>query len=174
MRSISPFTVIFLFDSSGEEALLLERSPKKKLFPGLYTGIGGKIDIKDGENDPWVAMQREFEEETQIPWNEIGEKKMVAQVSRREKEESILMFVFSGKIEKEKFSLSCTEGILHWVKKEDVMPLPLIPTSRLVLKNFFLKENLGNLESVKEAKKDDEIYFAIVNKDYSELLAFPQ
>lgn len=165
MRSISPFTVIFLFDSSGGEVLLLERSPKKKLFPGLYTGIGGKIDIKNGENDPWIAMQREFEEETQIPWNKIDKKKMVAQVSRRGGEESIIMFVFSGAIEKEKFPLSCTEGILHWVKKEDVLFLPLIPTSRLVLKSFFLKGN---------SKKDDEIYFAIVNKDYSELLAFPQ
>lgn len=165
MRSISPFTVIFLLDSSGGEVLLLERSPKKKLFPGLYTGIGGKIDIKDGENDPWAAMQREFEEETQIPWNKIDKKKMVAQVSRRGGRESIIMFVFSGAIEKEKFPLSCTEGILHWVKKEDVLSLPLIPTSRLVLKNFFLKGN---------SKKDDEIYFAIVNKDYSELLAFPQ
>lgn len=148
MHTISPFTVIFLFNPSGEEVLLLERSPKKKLFPGLYTGIGGKIDIKDGENDPWLAMQREFEEETQIPWNEIREKKMVAQVSRREKEESILMFVFSGIIEKEKFPLSCTEGILHWVKKEDVLSLPLIPTSRLVLKNFFLKKTRKKLKAM--------------------------
>lgn len=145
--------------------LLLERSPTKNLFPNLYTGIGGHIDIHEGEHDIWGAMRRELEEETHIPWDGISDKKMIAQVSRREKEKSILMFVFSGTIEKETSPLTCTEGTLHWVKNENIMSLPLIPTSRLLLKYFFLKENV---------KKEDEIYFAIVNKDYTELLAFPQ
>lgn len=128
------------------------------------------MDIREGEHDIWSAMQRELEEETEIPWGEISEKKMVAQVSRREKDESILMFVFSGIIEKAKFPLACTEGILHWVKKENVFDLPLIPTSRLVLHNFFLGENVEKLP--KSNGEDGGVYLAVVNKDYSELLAF--
>lgn len=59
---VIPRTLIFLFDDK-ERVLLLKGSPQKRLWAGLYNGIGGHIE--KGE-DVLEAAYRELIEETGI------------------------------------------------------------------------------------------------------------
>src|SRR5256885_3806589 len=60
-------TILILRHPDRRQVLLLRRSPHKKLFPNLITGIGGAVELRLGEGaDLEAAVLRELEEETKI------------------------------------------------------------------------------------------------------------
>src|ERR1051325_229163 len=65
-------TILLLRHPDGRQVLLLCRSPEKKLFPNLMTGIGGAVELASGEGaDLEAAVLRELEEETRIRRDQI-------------------------------------------------------------------------------------------------------
>lgn len=117
--TVIPRTLIFLFDSE-DRVLLLKGANTKRLWAGLYNGIGGHIER--GE-DIFEAATRELLEETGIKGIELA---YCAQISVDVSDQyGVVIFVFKGHYMGEKF-INSSEGELHWVSLEMIGTLPLV------------------------------------------------
>lgn len=54
MTAIDARTILVLHRPAKEEVLLLRRGKNKTLFPGLMTGIGGKVKLELGADTKWA------------------------------------------------------------------------------------------------------------------------
>jgi len=119
---LEAFTVMLLFHPDGEQVLLLERSLAKKRNPGLMTGIGGTIELQLGEADDIEAsMVREFNEETNIGYENIVDPKLGLVALKQIDLSSVLLFWFVGRLDSVPDDLSCTEGRLAFHRIEDIL-----------------------------------------------------
>lgn len=116
---VVPRTLIFLFDHHNH-VLLLKGSPRKRLWAGLYNGIGGHIEV--GE-DILEAAHRELFEETGITGiNLLFCAQVMVDVSN---EVGVAIFIFRGKVDSVDFEPSA-EGSLSWVPLSDLAKLSLV------------------------------------------------
>jgi 8-oxo-dGTP diphosphatase len=116
---VVPRVLIFLFNHQNR-VLLLKGSPQKRLWAGLYNGIGGHIEA--GE-DILEAAQRELSEETGISdlsMDLCGQ--IMVDVSPRV---GVAIFVFKGEYHGTSLSPS-DEGMLAWVDLEGLDSLQLV------------------------------------------------
>ena len=125
------FTAIVLRHPSRNSALLLRRSETKARFPGLITGIGGQVELMDGEGgDLMASMLREFDEETDIPLDIVEDVRCHLSTIITRGDLQVLLLWFSGKLTAMPTDLSCTEGQLEFFDT-DALPLDeMIPTAR--------------------------------------------
>ena len=124
-------TILILRHPDRRQVLLLRRSPHKKLFPNLITGIGGAVELKLGEaTDLDAAVLRELEEETQIARTEVNDLRLrLTSVLSRDCTQVVLLW-YTAKLSIFPSDLSCTEGELRFYPAQD-LPLDLmIPTAR--------------------------------------------
>ena len=124
-------TILILRHPDRRQVLLLRRSPHKKLFPGLITGIGGGVELRKGEGeDLEAAVLRELEEETRIHRNVIsGLRLRLASVLSRDSGQVVLLW-YTARLERIPQDLACTEGELGFCLADD-LPLELmVPTAR--------------------------------------------
>lgn len=115
---VVPRTLIFI--RNDDELLLIKDSKDKKIWPGLYNGIGGHIE--KGE-DALSAAHRELFEETGIKDIELDLRAII--FIDVEEYQGISMFVFSGNSD-QKLLVSSEEGILDWIKIDRIKELPLV------------------------------------------------
>ena len=93
-----------------------------------WVGIGGKLEY--GES-PYDAARREVTEETGLTLNSLSYRGIITFVSNLYGTEHMHLFTsesFSGEIVK-----SCDEGVLEWVKKDDVKNLPIWEGDKIFL-----------------------------------------
>lgn len=123
-------TAIILRHPTDAAILLLRRHPSKKLFPNLITGIGGKVEIDQGEgNDLTAAALREFGEETAIPSSLIAKLRLRLSTILTRGDLQVILLWFTGQLTTLPTDLSCTEGQLAFYPT-DQLPLPvMIPTA---------------------------------------------
>ena len=111
--------------------MLLRRSQGKKRFPGLITGIGGQVELTQGEGeDLGASMLREFQEETKIPLEIVADVRCRLSTLITRGDLQVLLLWFTGRLTAMPDDLSCTEGQLEFF---DVNALPseqMIPTAR--------------------------------------------
>ena len=124
-------TILVLRHPDRRQVLLLRRSPHKKLFPNLITGIGGAVELALGEGaDLDSAVLRELEEETRIHRAVISDLRLrLTTVLSRDYAQVILLW-YTANLSIIPSNLSCTEGELSFYPKAD-LPLDLmVPTAR--------------------------------------------
>ena len=124
-------TALVLRHPTANAVLLLRRSATKKLFPSLITGIGGKVELSDGEGDDLLAAAwREFQEETKISPAQVNDVRLRLSTITSRGDQQVLLLWFTGKLVELPADLSCTEGQLEF-HTIDQLPLDaMIPTAR--------------------------------------------
>ncbi len=115
--------------SNGDRLLMLHRT-KKKEDPnaGKWIGIGGKLEEKES---PEECIRREFLEETGYPLENPRLRGIITFLSDRW--ESEIMFLYTAEQDLPVLNV-CLEGELAWVKKTDLLSLPLWQGDRCFLK----------------------------------------
>ena len=123
-------TAIILRHPTAAAVLLLRRSPTKKLFPNLITGIGGKVELAAGEgNDQHAAALREFGEETAIPLAFVTDLRLrLSTILTRDALQVILLW-FTGCLTTLPTDLRCTEGQLEFYPVDQLPVSFMIPTA---------------------------------------------
>ena len=100
----------------GDKVLMMKRSMAKKLNPGKWAPIGGKLE--PGElNDPRLACLREIAEETGIEANLISGFTLKRILVRHNHGDGLIYinYLFAGKLAQMPELRECGEGTLHWV-----------------------------------------------------------
>ncbi len=123
---MSSWNVIFLIDQHpATKIVLLKRAFTKKFAPGMYTGIGGKVEEGETLLD---SAYRELKEETGIENVRLNE---FAKVIIDEKE---ALIYFWGKYQED--LPTSDDGTLEWISTNKVLSKNIIPTTLEMLKHW--------------------------------------
>lgn len=114
---VIPRTLIFIFDE--DRVLLLKGRPDKKIWPGLYNGLGGHIE--QGE-DVLTAARRELFEEAGISSRQDLSGVVTIDLSNGR---GILLFVFKGWYEGGEI-VESDEGALEWIDMTRLGEIPMV------------------------------------------------
>ncbi|MGC9450134.1 MAG: NUDIX hydrolase [Oceanipulchritudo sp.] len=120
-------TLVYLRDRSGR-LLLMERN--KAPNKGLWSPIGGKLEMATGES-PHEAAAREVGEEINLPVRP-ADLHLFAMIAEKHYEDRChwLMFLFDCKIPLEGLPPPIGEGRFAFFAEEEIMDLPLPETDR--------------------------------------------
>lgn len=124
-------TALILHHPTEPAVLLLRRSPTKKLFPNLITGIGGKVELDQGEGEDLIgAAWREFQEETKIPADLVADVRLRLSTLISRDDQQVLLLWLTGRLLALPSDLSCTEGELAFHPLAQLPVTQMIPTAR--------------------------------------------
>jgi len=130
MPNLDIRTAIILRHPNEASVLLLRRSSSKKLFPNLITGIGGKVELEEGEgNDLTAAAWREFTEETQIPAGTVADLRLRLSTILTRGALQVVLLWFTGKLTTLPADLRCSEGDLAFYPVDQLPIHAMIPTA---------------------------------------------
>jgi len=124
-----PRTLIFL--TCEDRVLLLKGAENKRLWAGLYNGVGGHIE--QGE-DIFSAAKRELFEETGL----ISPNLWLCGVVTVDTQTNpgVGIFIFIGECAEGEPVLS-TEGTLEWVERSNIKSIPLVADLPVLIPKIF-------------------------------------
>ena len=123
-----PRVLCFVVDR--DEVLLLRGAPDKRIWPGLYNGVGGHVE--SGE-DILTAAKREVLEETGLAVDDLCLRGVV-NIQTPTPNTGIVMFVFTANATGHNARPS-PEGALAWVPISAVTKLPTVPDVPMLLEH---------------------------------------
>lgn len=139
----------------GDEYLMLHRVKKKNdVNHDKWIGVGGKFE--EGES-PEDCILRETWEETGLRLTDYRYRGLVTFVSNEAPTEYMHLFTATGWTGE---SHSCSEGELAWIKKQDLLALPMWEGDRIFLR---LLEQDAPFFSLKLRYEGDHLVEAVLN-----------
>ena len=124
------YTVLFLHFAG--RFLLLKRSPNKRIAPGRWTGVGGRVEAEE-MNDLRTSMLRELREETDLTEDDLFQLSLRRVLYHNRAGEPLTGLLYYT-AELKRYTLpKCTEGTLHWKAPADFAALDIIETTDQVL-----------------------------------------
>lgn len=123
--------ILVLHHQDRQQILLLKRSPTKKLFPSLVTGVGGKVEVDKGEaNNLSASVFREFTEETSILPETVDDLRLRLVTTRVGDDEVVVLLWYTGFLQTTPEDLSCNEGELFFIDRTQLDTLNFVPSAR--------------------------------------------
>lgn len=116
------YVTVFLF--RGGQVLLLHRSEDRIFAPGLWTGVGGRVEPGEKEDLEVVAL-REIVEETGLAASDVSDLKIRVVLTQPERGDIALLVFCTAWTDCADVG-PCDEGNLHWVAVDRVEGLALI------------------------------------------------
>ncbi len=139
----------------GDSYLMLHRVSKKHdVNKDKWIGIGGHFEENES---PEECLLREAKEETGLTLTSWRFRGIVTFISEGWDTEYMCLYTADGY---EGEIIPCNEGVLEWIKKEDLLKLNLWEGDKIFLK--LLQEN-APFFSLKLAYKGDELTEAVLN-----------
>jgi len=126
-HSLSTWTVAFL--SCGGRYGFLRRADDRAHYPGLWTGLGGRVEPHETA-DTTAAVLREIEEESGLTDSQIEDLRLRLVGVRRDGNHSEMLLFYSGRATRAPNVVS-REGTLEWRRPEDAPVARMIPTALL-------------------------------------------
>ena len=127
-------TVAFLFN--GDDILLLERSASKKIYPNLWSGVGGHVEPNE-LGDIKLSCLREIHEETNIPPEHITTLDHRYLVLRHKGTE-LWQTEHQHRHNNPAQFHQTHEGVLHWILRlRSLQPPTFIPVNIAALRHYF-------------------------------------
>jgi len=115
----------------GGKVLLLKRAETKSVDPGVYSGVGGKVEPGECVYD---ALIREIEEETGITEFESIKAYSITQHPYPPTDCEWVNFYFNVKIKTQVRIPESVEGEFHWIDPKDVDTLPMVKDLKAYIK----------------------------------------
>ena len=113
----------------GDEYLMLHRVKKKNdMNHDKWLGVGGKFEDKESPED---CILRECLEETGLTLTDYRYRGLVTFVSDEYPTEYMHLFTATGWTGEAK---ECDEGVLEWIKKADLLSLPMWEGDKILLR----------------------------------------
>ncbi|KKU10390.1 MAG: hypothetical protein UX13_C0013G0006 [Candidatus Woesebacteria bacterium GW2011_GWB1_45_5] len=140
----------------NDKVLMLKRAENKKVDPGLYAGIGGKVEPHESFFD---ALHREIEEETGITEFESIRPYSITQHPYPPTDSEWINVYFVVKIAKQIEVKPTEDGTFHWIdpKEIDSLPTPIdIKEYIKILSKNFDAFIFGFFDHDKEGKLTDK------------------
>lgn len=130
----------YLFDAQGR-LLLLRRAQNPNM--GMYSPIGGKLHMNDGES-PAACARREIHEEVQLdlPPDQIRLAGIVSETAYQN-QTHWLMFLYEVTRPVAITRMEFSEGVLEWHDWASIESLRIPDTDRLVIYPLFRKHRGG-------------------------------
>ena len=122
------------FFRRGREYLLMHRAPNRVVAPGMWSGVGGKLERAE-LNDPEIACLREILEETGIQAEQIRDLTLRYLLVRRHRDTIRLTYVYFGETDAEP-TVTTDEGELHWVPESALLDRPYTKTFAAMMKHY--------------------------------------
>src|SRR5690606_12463992 len=119
----------FLFNE--HDVLMMRRSPRAKLFPGMWAPIGGHLEPSEIQS-PFAAFEREVHEETGLSLRDLVDVQLKYIVHRLRADELRIQYVYFAKATRRDVTAN-SEGELHWVPLHRALNLDVTATTRLTL-----------------------------------------
>jgi len=135
------------------KVLLLKRAETKSLDPGVYSGIGGKVEPGESIYD---ALFREVEEETGIKEFESVKVFSITQHPYPPTDCEWINVYFKAEIKKQVEVPRSDDGDFHWINPKDIDSLKMVSDLKEYIKiltknpnafilGFFNNDKFGNL-----------------------------
>jgi len=111
---------VLIFLTRGSKILLIKGAKDKRLWAGLYNGIGGHLE--QGE-DILSAVNREIYEETGL----VSQNLWLCGILTVDTQTNpgVGVFIFRGESSAEQ-PISSNEGLIEWVEKAQLLQMPLV------------------------------------------------
>jgi 8-oxo-dGTP diphosphatase len=106
---------VLCFVTHGDEVLLLRGGPCKRLWAGLYNGVGGHVETSE---DIRTAVLREVKEETGLDAGDVRLRGVV-HVDVDDPIRGVLFFVFTASASSKQV-VSTPDGILEWIAVQNL------------------------------------------------------
>lgn len=150
----------YLYDDDGRVLLLhRDQDPNR----GMYSPVGGKLDVTSGEG-PYECAVREVREETGVEFDD-ADMRLTGIVSERayQGEGHWLIFLFEAVRRLRPDALKWTrfkEGTLEWKRTDEVPDLPIPETDRKVMWPL-VQSHRGGFFTVHIDWRDDGITWTV-------------
>ena len=112
------------------KVLLLKRSETKKVDPGIYSGVGGKVEPHE---DIYSALLRETEEETGIKELKSVRLYSITQHPYPPTDSEWVNFYFTAEIDEQISIENSNEGKFFWVNPNEVESLPMVTDLKIYI-----------------------------------------
>ncbi|MDF2670167.1 MAG: hydrolase [Paenibacillus sp.] len=119
---------------NGNDVLMMKRSERRTLNPGLWATVGGHVEGYELAN-PIQACVREITEETGFEPQDVHELTLRYILMRNNRGEFRQQFIYVGSVTRRDFHQT-DEGELHWIPFEELLNRPLPYIFRATLEHF--------------------------------------